>query len=276
MPRRRPASRATARLAIADLEVDCGAARVTRGGEAIELTPKEFSLLEYLLRHRAGVSRAFIAEKVWDYGFDSDTNVVDVHIRRLRKKVDEGFAAKLIHTVSGVGYVLEDRGADGDRPLDRDQVDAPLHGGDAPRGPARRVMYFRIDQRFEQDARFLVDLQLEELAEHLDEGADHDPRLRRDARPQHEAAGPDLKLGLQVFDARGAARDRGGLARRKRHPAPARAARRGGSSSRARVDLPDWSYPWLVVTRALPDGRRGAGRDLPAPFIRNARDVRDI
>jgi two-component system copper resistance phosphate regulon response regulator CusR len=74
------------------------------------LTPKEFALLALLTRKNGEVlSRTFIAEQVWDMNFDSDTNVVDVHVRRLRAKVDDPFERKLIHTVRGVGYVLEER-----------------------------------------------------------------------------------------------------------------------------------------------------------------------
>jgi two-component system copper resistance phosphate regulon response regulator CusR len=77
----------------------------------LELTPKEFALISLLAR-RAGevLSRTLIAEQVWDMNFDSNTNVVDVHVRRLRAKVDDPFERKLVHTVRGIGYVLEDRG----------------------------------------------------------------------------------------------------------------------------------------------------------------------
>jgi len=97
-------------IKIADLEVDLLRHRVARGGNRIDLTPKEFFLLSLLAR-RAGevLSRTLIAEQVWDMNFDSDTNVVDVHVRRLRSKVDDPFEQKLIHTVRGAGYVLEDR-----------------------------------------------------------------------------------------------------------------------------------------------------------------------
>jgi DNA-binding response OmpR family regulator len=82
-----------------------------RAGRRIELTPKEFALLEYLLRNAGHVvSRTMITEKVWGYGFDSHNNVIDVHVNRLRNKMDRGFGTKLIHTVKGIGYVLEDRG----------------------------------------------------------------------------------------------------------------------------------------------------------------------
>lgn len=95
---------------VADLEIDAQRRRATRGGERIDLTPKEFALLSLLLRRTGEVlSRTLIAEQVWDMNFDSDTNVVDVAIRRLRGKVDEPFEQRLIHTVRGVGYVLEER-----------------------------------------------------------------------------------------------------------------------------------------------------------------------
>ena len=108
--RRGPARQADL-LRLADLEIDVPRMRTLRGGTRIELTPKEFGLLSLLVRRSGEVlSRTLIAEQVWDMNFDSDTNVVDVHIRRLRSKVDEPFARKLIHTVRGRGYVAEDRG----------------------------------------------------------------------------------------------------------------------------------------------------------------------
>lgn len=93
---------------MADLEIDLLRHRATRGGQRLELTAKEFLLLSLLVR-RAGevLSRTVIAEAVWDMNFDSDTNVVDVSVRRLRSKVDDPFTMKLIHTVRGSGYVLE-------------------------------------------------------------------------------------------------------------------------------------------------------------------------
>ena len=93
---------------MADLEIDLLRHRATRNGQRLELTAKEFLLLSLLAR-RAGevLSRTVIAEAVWDMNFDSDTNVVDVSVRRLRSKVDDPFALKLIHTVRGSGYVLE-------------------------------------------------------------------------------------------------------------------------------------------------------------------------
>jgi len=97
-------------LRVADLEIDPLRFQARRGGIRIELTPKEFALLSLLVRHMGEVlSRTLIAEQVWDMNFDSDTNVVDVAVRRLRRKVDDPFATKLIHTIRGVGYVLEAR-----------------------------------------------------------------------------------------------------------------------------------------------------------------------
>jgi two-component system copper resistance phosphate regulon response regulator CusR len=96
-------------LRAGDLEMDVAGKRVTRHGRRIELTPKELSLLEYLLRHRGiVVTRTMIAEHVWDQHFDSFTNVIDVYIRYLRAKIDDGYKTKLIHTVRGVGYVLSE------------------------------------------------------------------------------------------------------------------------------------------------------------------------
>ena len=95
---------------IADLEVDPAGHKVVRNGERVDLTPKEFSLLLLVLRHRGKVlSHTTIAEQVWDMNFDSDTNVVEVTIRRLRAKIDDASKTKLIHTVRGAGYVLEHR-----------------------------------------------------------------------------------------------------------------------------------------------------------------------
>ncbi|MFO1430630.1 MAG: heavy metal response regulator transcription factor [Candidatus Competibacteraceae bacterium] len=107
---RRQPSRQPEMVQIADLEIDLARHKVTRAGTRIDLTPKEFALL-LLLAQRQGevLSRTRIAEQVWDMNFDSDTNVVDVVVRRLRSKVDDPFARKLIHTVRGMGYVLEAR-----------------------------------------------------------------------------------------------------------------------------------------------------------------------
>ncbi len=97
-------------LRVADLELDPIKRRVQRGAQRVDLTAKEFLLLHLLMQREGEVlSRTFIAEQVWDMNFDSDTNVVDVVVRRLRAKVDDPFAEKLIHTLRGVGYVLEHR-----------------------------------------------------------------------------------------------------------------------------------------------------------------------
>lgn len=95
-------------LRVADLELDLLRRRVTRAGSRIELTAKEFALLELLMRRQGEVlPRSMIASQVWDMNFDSDTNVIEVAIRRLRAKVDDPFEPKLIRTVRGMGYVLE-------------------------------------------------------------------------------------------------------------------------------------------------------------------------
>jgi len=108
---RRSPPRAQQTIRLADLEIDLLRQRATRAGQRLELTAKEFLLLSLLVR-RAGevLSRTLIAESVWDMNFDSDTNVVDVNVRRLRSKVDDPFPLKLIHTVRGAGYVLESEG----------------------------------------------------------------------------------------------------------------------------------------------------------------------
>ncbi len=98
-------------LQVADLCVDFNKRLVTRSGKKIELTLKEYALLEYLIRNAGQVlSRSMIIDQVWDQSFDSFTNVVDVYIRYLRNKIDHGFELKLIHTVRGVGYVLSEEG----------------------------------------------------------------------------------------------------------------------------------------------------------------------
>lgn len=95
-------------LQVADLELDLLRRRVSRDGKRITLTAKEFGLLELLMRRQGEVlPRSLIASQVWDMNFDSDTNVIDVAMRRLRAKVDDDFEPKLIHTVRGMGYVLE-------------------------------------------------------------------------------------------------------------------------------------------------------------------------
>jgi two-component system, OmpR family, copper resistance phosphate regulon response regulator CusR len=105
---RRGAPRETV-LRLADLEVDTIRRTVRRGGRAIDLKPKEYALLEFLMRHTdRPLTRALIIEHVWDIHFDSISNVVEVHVNSLRNKIDRGFAVALIHTVRGVGYMLTD------------------------------------------------------------------------------------------------------------------------------------------------------------------------
>jgi two-component system, OmpR family, copper resistance phosphate regulon response regulator CusR len=96
------------RIQVADLELDLARRRAIRGGRRINLTNKEFALLELLARRQGEVlPRSLIASQVWDMNFDSDTNVIDVAIRRLRAKIDDDFVPKLIHTVRGMGYTLD-------------------------------------------------------------------------------------------------------------------------------------------------------------------------
>lgn len=95
-------------LQLADMEVDLLKRRAIRGGKRIDLTAKEFALLEFLLRRRGEVlPKSLIASQVWDMNFDSDTNVIEVAIRRLRAKIDDDFEVKLIHTSRGMGYRLD-------------------------------------------------------------------------------------------------------------------------------------------------------------------------
>ncbi len=102
---RRAAGTSQSILAVADLKMNLLTRKVTRGGPAIELTAREFSLLEHLLRSPGRVlTRVEICERVWDYNFDPGTNLVDVYVQRIRKKVDGDFPAKLIETIRGVGY----------------------------------------------------------------------------------------------------------------------------------------------------------------------------
>ena len=104
---RRPRAMASPQLRVADLELDQGTREVRRAGELIELTPKEFAVLEYLMRHAGRVmSRTLITEYAWGYHFDPGTNIVDVVINHLRKKIDARFDKKLITTVRGVGYMI--------------------------------------------------------------------------------------------------------------------------------------------------------------------------
>jgi two-component system OmpR family response regulator len=104
---RRPKELRSPKLAVADLELDSATHEVRRAGAVVDLTPKEYAVLEYLMRHAGRVmSRTLITEYAWDYHFDPGTNIVDVVINRLRKKIDSGQARKLLHTVRGVGYVI--------------------------------------------------------------------------------------------------------------------------------------------------------------------------
>ena len=98
-------------LCVADLELDQLARTVHRAGQKIELKPREFQILEYMMRHAGHVvTRTMLLESVWDYHFDPETNVIDVHISRLRQKIDKGFDPVLLHTVRGAGYVLREPG----------------------------------------------------------------------------------------------------------------------------------------------------------------------
>lgn len=98
------------KLQVADLVLEVDGHRVFRGETKIELTPKEYALLEFFMRHSGQIiTRTMISEKIWDYHFDTSTNVVDVHVSHLRNKIDKDFQPKLLHTVKGVGYVLENR-----------------------------------------------------------------------------------------------------------------------------------------------------------------------
>ena len=95
-------------LQVADLELNLLARTANRAGQSIELQPREFRLLEYLMRHKGQVvTRTMLLEKVWDYTFDPQTNVIDVHVSRLRSKIDKGFDAPLIQTVRGAGYMID-------------------------------------------------------------------------------------------------------------------------------------------------------------------------
>ncbi|MBV1704698.1 MAG: response regulator transcription factor [Hyphomicrobiales bacterium] len=100
------------RYRVGDLELDRLSHRVTRGGEEVGLQPREFRLLEFLMRNAGKVvTRTMLLENVWDYHFDPQTNVIDVHVSRLRAKIDKGFDAPLLHTIRGVGYMVRE-GAD--------------------------------------------------------------------------------------------------------------------------------------------------------------------
>jgi two-component system OmpR family response regulator len=107
--RRRGGSTAETSLTCGDLTMDLLARRVTRAGKAVELLQREFQILEQLLRHKDKiVTRTMLLEQVWDYRFDPHTSLIDTHMSRLRKKIDDGFAAPLLHTVRGVGYRISE------------------------------------------------------------------------------------------------------------------------------------------------------------------------
>jgi len=109
---RRGAQSGSPILRLADLALDPASRRVTRAGRAIELTPREYALLEYFLRNPGRVlTRALIAEHVWGIQFDTLTNVIDVYVNYLRRKIDADFEPKLLHTLRGVGYVMKEPGA---------------------------------------------------------------------------------------------------------------------------------------------------------------------
>mgnify|MGYP003658987455 CR=1 FL=1 len=111
LSRRRDSSaqKGDTKLFSGDLELDLLARKVIRGGKSIELQSREFQLLEYILKHKGQVvTRTMLLEHVWDYHFDPQTNVIDVHISRLRSKIDKGFETKIIRTVRGAGYIIED------------------------------------------------------------------------------------------------------------------------------------------------------------------------
>ena len=107
---RRPApEQQETRYVVGDLVLDRLSHKVMRGGEPIVLQPREFRLLEYLMKHAGQVvTRTMLLENVWDYHFDPQTNVIDVHISRLRSKIDKSFAKPLLHTVRGAGYMIRD------------------------------------------------------------------------------------------------------------------------------------------------------------------------
>jgi two-component system copper resistance phosphate regulon response regulator CusR len=108
--RREKSSSFSSKLQVADLILEIDRHRVLRGSARIELTPKEYALLELFMRHPGQIiTRTMISERIWDYHFDSGTNVIDVHVSHLRNKIDKDFEPKLLHTVKGVGYVLENR-----------------------------------------------------------------------------------------------------------------------------------------------------------------------
>src|ERR1051325_11356910 len=108
------------RLQVADLTLDCIRRKVTRGPETIDLAPKEFGILEYMMRNRGRpLSRTLIVEHVWDMDYDGLTNIVDVYIRHLRSKIDDRYPQKLIQTVRGIGYMIDAPEKAGERPAEQ-------------------------------------------------------------------------------------------------------------------------------------------------------------
>jgi two-component system OmpR family response regulator len=108
LARRRETGSVQTLLRVGDLEMDLIGRQVRRDGKAIDLQPREFQLLEFLMRHGGqSVTRTMLLEKVWGYHFDPQTNVIDVHISRLRSKIDKGFERAMLQTVRGAGYRLE-------------------------------------------------------------------------------------------------------------------------------------------------------------------------
>lgn len=108
--RKKGSDRSATTLTVADLTLDLVARKVIRGGTVIDLTAKEFSLLEFFMRNKnKTLDRSTITEHIWNYNFDTGTNIIDVYINHLRTKIDGGFEVKLLHTIRGVGYVLKDQ-----------------------------------------------------------------------------------------------------------------------------------------------------------------------
>jgi heavy metal response regulator len=111
------------RLQVADLSLDCIRRKVTRGNEPIELAPKEFGILEYMMRNKGRpLSRTMIVEHVWDMDYDGLTNIVDVYIRHLRSKIDDRFPLKLIQTVRGIGYMIEAPDKPAEKPVEQSSI----------------------------------------------------------------------------------------------------------------------------------------------------------
>lgn len=107
--RKKESEKSATILAVADLTLDLVAHKAIRGGKTIELTSKEFALLEYFIRNKnKTLNRSTITEHIWNYNFDTGTNIIDVYINHLRRKIDGGFGKKLLHTIRGVGYIMKE------------------------------------------------------------------------------------------------------------------------------------------------------------------------